>query len=61
MISGKLDMILFYNQTKGGVDSLDQMCSSMLCSRKTSRWPMAVFYGILNMAFVNSAIIYGTT
>lgn len=57
--SGKPDMILFYNQTKGGVDSFDQMCSSMSCSRKTNRWPMAVFYGILNMAFVNSAIIYG--
>lgn len=57
--SGKPNMILFYNQTKGGVDSFDKMCSSMSCSRKTNRWPMAVFYGILNMAFVNSAIIYG--
>lgn len=55
---GKPDMFLFYNQTKGGVDSFGQMCSSMSCSRKTNRWPMAVFYGILNMAFVNSAIIY---
>lgn len=57
--SGKPDMIMFYNQTKGGVDSFDQMCSSMSCSRKTNRWPMAVLYGILNMAFVNSFIIYG--
>ncbi|XP_067624247.1 piggyBac transposable element-derived protein 4-like [Eurosta solidaginis] len=56
--SRKPDMIHFYNQTKGGVDSFDQMCSSMSCSRKTNRWPMAVFYGILNMSFVNSAIIY---
>lgn len=56
--SGKPDMILFYNQTKGGVDSFDQMCSSMSSNRKTNRWPMAVFYGMLNMAFVNSYIIY---
>lgn len=56
--NGKPDMILFYNQTKGGVDSFDQMCSSMSSNRKTNRWPMAVFYGMLNMAFVNSYIIY---
>lgn len=56
--NGKPDMILFYNQTKGGVDSFDQMCSSMSSNRKTNRWPMAVFYGMLNMAFVNYYIIY---
>ncbi|XP_045763663.1 piggyBac transposable element-derived protein 4-like [Maniola jurtina] len=56
--NGKPDMILFYNQTKGGVDSFDQMCSSMSSKRKTNRWPMAVFYGMLNMAFVNSYVIY---
>lgn len=54
----KPDMILFYNQTKGGVDSFDQMCSSMSTNRTTNRWPMAVFYGMLNMSFVNSYIIH---
>ncbi|XP_045450544.1 piggyBac transposable element-derived protein 4-like [Melitaea cinxia] len=56
--NGKPDIILFYNQTKGGVDSFDQMCSSMSTNRKTNRWPMTVFYGMLNMSFVNSYIIY---
>ncbi|GBP63866.1 PiggyBac transposable element-derived protein 4 [Eumeta japonica] len=56
--TGKPEMIMYYNQTKGGVDTFDQMCSSMTCSRKTNRWPMAVFYGILNIAFVNSYVIY---
>ncbi|XP_055920499.1 piggyBac transposable element-derived protein 4-like [Eupeodes corollae] len=56
--TGKPEMIMFYNQTKGGVDTFDQMCSSMSCSRKTNRWPMTMFYGILNIAFVNSYIIY---
>lgn len=46
------------SETKGGVDSFDQMCSSMSSNRKTNRWPMAVFYGMLNMSFVNSYIIY---
>lgn len=49
---------MFYNQTKGGVDTFDQMCSTMSCSRKTNRWPMTMFYGILNMAFVNSYVLY---
>ena len=56
--SGKPEMILYYNQTKDGVDTFVEMCASMSCSRKTNRWPMAVFYGILDMAFANSAILY---
>lgn len=56
--TGKPEMIMFYNQIKGGVDTFDQMCSSMSCSRKTNRWPMAVLYGIFNIAFVNSYVIY---
>ncbi|RVE45404.1 hypothetical protein evm_009922 [Chilo suppressalis] len=56
--TGKPEIIMFYNQTKGGVDTFDQMCSLMSCSRKTNRWPMAMFYGMLNIAFVNSYIIY---
>lgn len=56
--TGKPEMIMFYNQTKGGVDTFDQMCSGMSCSRKTNRWPMVMFYGILNITFVNSYVIY---
>ncbi|XP_058983469.1 piggyBac transposable element-derived protein 4-like [Musca domestica] len=56
--TGKPDIILYYNETKGGVDTFDQMCSLMSCSRKTNRWPMAVFYGMLNAAFINSYVIY---
>lgn len=57
-ITGEPEIVMCYNQTKGGVDAFDQMCSSMSCSRKTNRWPMNMFYGILNMAFVNSYVIY---
>lgn len=39
-------MVEFYNKTKGGVDTFDQMCSVMICSRK------------INMAFINSYVIY---
>lgn len=57
-VTGKPEIIMFYNQTKGSVDTFDQMCSSMSCWRKTNRWPMTMFYLILNIAFVNSYIIY---
>lgn len=56
--TGKPEIVMYYNQNKGGVDTFDQMCSSMSCSRNTNRWPMTMFYGILNMAFVNSYVIY---
>nr|CAI5845897.1 unnamed protein product [Callosobruchus analis] len=41
--SGKLEMNLFYNSTKGGVDVLDQVCYSKCTVRRTKRWPLRVF------------------
>ena len=48
---------MFYNATKGGVDTFDWMCSQQSCSRKTRRWPLCVFYGMVNIAVNNSYII----
>ncbi|XP_039286826.1 piggyBac transposable element-derived protein 4-like [Nilaparvata lugens] len=56
--SKKPDIILAYNETKGAVDTLDQMCQHMSCSRKTRRWPLCLFYNILNLTSVNSYVIY---
>ncbi|GBP13274.1 hypothetical protein EVAR_90598_1 [Eumeta japonica] len=53
----KPHMIEFYNSTKG-VDTFDQMCSVMSCSRKTNRWPLCVFYAMINISCINSYIIY---
>lgn len=50
--------IEFYNETKGGVDSFDQMCKNYSCSRRTRRWPMAIFYGLLNAAGINAFVIW---
>ncbi|VEN54762.1 unnamed protein product [Callosobruchus maculatus] len=35
--TGKPDMIDFYNSTKGGVDTFDQMCGNMSTSRKNKK------------------------
>ncbi|KAK3893362.1 hypothetical protein Pcinc_002796 [Petrolisthes cinctipes] len=51
-------IIEFYNSMKGDVDTFDQICSVSSCSSKTRRWPLCIFYGMLNAANVNSYIIY---
>nr|CAI5847272.1 unnamed protein product [Callosobruchus analis] len=56
--TGKPEINIFYNKTKGGVDAFDQMCGSRSCSRKTRRWPLCILYGMLNMACINSWIIF---
>lgn len=55
--SGKPEIIEFYNATKGGVNTFDQMCATSSCSRKTRRWPLCVWYGILNAASINAFTI----
>jgi len=54
----KPEIILDYNMTKGGVDTCDKMCASYSVSRVTRRWPLAVFYILMNIAGINSWVIY---
>lgn len=55
---GKPEIIVDYNKSKGGVDVVDKLCAQYNCARNTRRWPMVVFYSLLNMAAINSNIIY---
>ncbi|XP_072392132.1 uncharacterized protein [Diabrotica undecimpunctata] len=54
----KPEIILDYNSTKGAVDTVDQICSSYTTQRITRRWPLALFFKILDIASINSKIIY---
>ncbi|KAJ3646387.1 hypothetical protein Zmor_005897 [Zophobas morio] len=54
----KPEIITFYNGTKGGVDTVDELCSTYNVARNTRRWPMVLFYSIMNMAGINGQIIY---
>ncbi|KAJ8945519.1 hypothetical protein NQ314_009194 [Rhamnusium bicolor] len=56
--TGKPEMIIDYNQTKCGVDVVDQLCSNYNCVRSTRRWQMTVFYSLLNISGINSQVIY---
>lgn len=54
----KPEMITFYNKTKGGVDTTDKLCASYNVARNIRRWPMVVFFAILNMCGINSQVIF---
>lgn len=56
--SGKPEIVEYYNKTKNGVDTFDQMCAQYSCNRKTERWSLWLFYSILNAAVINYLIIY---
>lgn len=55
---GKPEIILFYNSTKGGVDTVDKYKEQYFVARTSNRWSMAVFYSLLNIAGLNSFIIF---
>lgn len=54
----KPEIILSYNDTKGGVDVVDRLCANYNCARATRRWPMVIFYAMLNVSTINSQVIY---
>lgn len=54
----KPDMITFYNSTKGGVDTVDRMCATFNVSRNIKRWPMVIFFTMLNIGGINSQVLY---
>ncbi|XP_066260450.1 piggyBac transposable element-derived protein 4-like [Euwallacea similis] len=56
--TGKPEIILDYNATKGEVDCVDKLCAAYDVSRNTRRWPMVLFYSLLNVAGINSYVVY---
>lgn len=54
----KPEMILHYNEKKGGVDNMDHLVSIFTCRRKTNRWPMVLFYNMLDVAGVAAFVIW---
>ena len=48
----------FFNKTKCGVDVTDQMARQYSVKAGTRRWPVAVFYNILDLAGINAFVLY---
>ena len=57
----KTEAHMFYNASKGGVDTFDMLCEHSDTGRKTVRWPMCIFYGLTNIVMNNTFIIYSHT
>lgn len=54
----KPEIVTFYNQTKGAVDTVDKLCATYNVARNVQCWPMVVFFALLNVAGINAQIIY---
>ena len=50
--------IVMYNATKGGVDSMDQMCHAVTTKQKTNRWPILLFYNVLDLASLAALVVW---
>lgn len=55
------DTISFYNKTKFGVDVADQMARKFSVKAKCNRWPVHVFFNVLDLAAINAWILYKET
>ena len=54
----KPNTITLYNTTKCGVDIMDQMVREYTVRAGTRRWPVAVFYNMIDIAALNAHVLY---
>ncbi|KRZ55972.1 PiggyBac transposable element-derived protein 4 [Trichinella nativa] len=54
----KPDIILHYSNTEGGVDNLDKMASTYSCQGMTVRWPLVIFYNIIDVYAYNAYVLW---
>lgn len=52
------EIVSFYNFTKGGVDTVDELSGSYSVARNCRRWPLRIFFSLMDTAGINSQIIY---
>lgn len=57
-VTDKPEIIEYYNRTKRGRDSFNQLFSLYSCSRLTMWWPMRFFMEMLDQAGANSGILF---
>lgn len=54
----KPEIITDYNMHKCGVDVVDEMCGTYSVSRISKRWPLTLFFGLMNVGAINAYVIY---
>lgn len=55
----KSAIILYYNDTRGGVDRMNHTLATDSCQRKTNRWPMT-FFNMLDIAELAAFVVWTT-
>lgn len=56
----KPEIILHYNDTKGSVDTMDKMVNEYSVKRSTKRWPFVLFQNTIDIACLNSFVLWKT-
>ena len=54
----KPETIQFYNKTKCAVDVADEIACQYSVKAGTRRWPVVVFYNILDLVCINAFVLY---
>ena len=57
----KSDLQLYYNETKAGVDIVDEMCKRYSTRTSVQRWPVVHFQNILDVTAINVFTIFNQT
>lgn len=52
----KREIITLYYMTKGNVDVFDELKGNYSVARINRRWPLTIFYSLLNTAGINSQL-----
>uniref|UniRef100_A0A182K3S6 PiggyBac transposable element-derived protein domain-containing protein n=1 Tax=Anopheles christyi TaxID=43041 RepID=A0A182K3S6_9DIPT len=53
-----LKLVELYNRTKTTIRTIQQMCAMHNVVRSTRRWPLAVFFNLMNLSAINAWCIY---
>lgn len=52
----KPEILTFYESTKGAVEVNGKLCAIYSVARRTKRWPLAVFFHLLNVCCINAQV-----
>ena len=54
----KPEIITHYNAHKGGVDNMDHLAGTYSVKRKSNRWPMVLFYNIIDVSGIAAYVVW---
>jgi len=55
-VEKKLEVIIYYNSTKGDIDVVEELKGEYSVSRISCRWSLTIFFVLMNIAGINGQI-----